>query len=287
MVYYYRSPTAVSTLVAFMTQLHGSLVSSGWEVEFIDSDAIGSGTAEDPAWDTTPVVNTDGGVVVYKMPPIDPMDVEEQAWYVRLRTAWGSNVARPQIRSVTVGTSVDGSGDVSGGPDEFLPAVATATSNNVFFTSATYEHGFFFDLHIAGASHLHIERLRDYAGEEILNELVIFYYNGTTYWSYKINQDGMMPYDYFFMLANNDGVAVTTQVVSTASRDGSTSFVPGPFFPGGDPFHWHPRLACLMPNNEVTSNQDILINIDGGVKTYRAITINLSTTLGRWVVATE
>jgi hypothetical protein len=87
-----------------MTTLHTLLIAEGWEIVAADADAIGSGSLANPAWDKTPVVNSDAGVVVYRM-AATPMTTQ---WYVRLRPRWASGIDRFGFYS-QVATGWDGS----------------------------------------------------------------------------------------------------------------------------------------------------------------------------------
>jgi hypothetical protein len=69
-----------------MTKLHELLIAEGWEIVAADSDAIGTGTLSDPAWDKAFVTNQDAGIVVYRM-SATPMTTQ---WYVRLRARFGA-----------------------------------------------------------------------------------------------------------------------------------------------------------------------------------------------------
>ena len=290
-VLYFRNPDPVGTVVSFMTNLHTRLIASGWTQEYIDADGIGGGTTENPAWDKTPANSTDAGIVVYKMPALDELDTEETEWYIRLRPGWFAATGRPQIRGVTIGTSVDGSGNVSGGPSEYVAQVNTSTTSTISYTISAYKHGFYFASHSASGTSLHIERLSDYEDTELSNHLHMSYHvlaTGAASFYAKIDKDsGSEIYNYAFFLLNYDGAAATVQNTPTTSREGLISYVVGPFAPGGDPLHWHPRLACLIANNEAAANQDFMIQVNGSYRLYRAEPINLSTTFGRRVIATE
>jgi hypothetical protein len=71
-----------------MPKLHALLVAAGWTVEFINSDAIGTGTSGSPAWDKTPAVSTSCGIAIYSM----PLNDHSRAWFVKLEPGWGSSV---------------------------------------------------------------------------------------------------------------------------------------------------------------------------------------------------
>src|SRR5690606_32678165 len=122
------------------------------------SDAIGSSMdPSTPAWDKTPATNTDAGVAVYRMPAND----HATQWFVRLRPGWAANTNRPHMRGVTLGTTHDGSGGISGAGSELAPIVTTSQTDSRQVLIACSEDGFALLLpSTAAAINVIVERAR-------------------------------------------------------------------------------------------------------------------------------
>src|SRR5690606_34209291 len=79
--------------------LHDALVAAGWSVEYLDADAIGSGSEEAPAWDKNFSSSSSVGVAVYRM----PVNGSLTRWYVKPEFGWGTQSTRAMVRSLTIG----------------------------------------------------------------------------------------------------------------------------------------------------------------------------------------
>src|SRR5690606_38531163 len=114
---------------------------AGWTLEYADSDAIGGSVdPSTPAWDKTPATNTNAGIAVYRM----PANGHTTQWFVRVRPGWGGAANRPHMRGMQLGTSHDGSGNLSGGGAELIPDGSSTQLDNREWLAAVSEDGFAF-----------------------------------------------------------------------------------------------------------------------------------------------
>lgn len=270
--------TNSALLTVWMQELHDLLLAAGWTIEYADADAIGGGSSGSPAWDKAPSNNTDAGIAVYRM----PVDGARTRWYVRLRPGWASSTVRGYMRGVTIGTTHDGTGEVTG--TEITSANATASTVNAEFAIAASEAGFAL----------------------ILNPDVVVSAERARLPSDDV-QDGMVVSNAYGI---GNGALVTTvattsfateivlrphQLSSPSIPVGSLEsvYLDGPLIAGpyrlvGNPFLDVPRLFRLVyTGNDFTAGATIEMDVDGGLKTYRLLNTEVSNAYGVFAVATE
>lgn len=256
-----------ATLTAFMTKFHAEAILAGWSIEYADADAIGTGSAGTPAWDKTPATSTDGGIAVYQM-PANGFTTE---WFVRVRPGWALATLRPHMRGLTIGTTHDGSGGVTGGASELVPAVGGNNTDALQYQLSISEDGF--ALVIGGNDGRPVviaERARRSDTGVVTDDMIAF--NSYTTPAHALIRAGVG------LVHSSTPVAFTSFVapasfgagVSLANYD--SSFVPicGPFWVRGRPF-FHGRHAFLLSVADSAINTNRGIFIDGGSKTYRTM----------------
>lgn len=77
--------------------LHDLLIAKGWELQYANADAIGTGTATSPKFDKTPATNTSGGRVTYLM----PLAGQVNRWTVDIEFRWAGQTSAGVIRTTT------------------------------------------------------------------------------------------------------------------------------------------------------------------------------------------
>jgi hypothetical protein len=98
---YTRFNLGIGSLAALGVAIHNALLTAGWTIEFANGDAIGTGSASNPAWTKTPANAASGGVVIYRM----PISGAFTRWYVRFELFWNA-VASPNFVSMSLQTGL-------------------------------------------------------------------------------------------------------------------------------------------------------------------------------------
>lgn len=278
--------TNSALLVDWMTQLQSMLFAKGWTLAYADADAIGSSLdPSTPAWDKEPATTTDAGVAVYQM----PANGHDTQWFVRLRPGWAANTNRPHMRGVQVGTTHDGSGNVSGGSAEAAPTITTSQTDNRQILMAVSEDGFFFTLP-GGASSVNVlvERARRSDTGSVTDDLLVL--NTFSSAAAALARAGVGEVHTVTPIAlgrfNNGTSPTSFGSVSLQNYDGSHVPIVGPFWVRGFPF-FHPRLAFLVNPGDHAVNTDRDLFIDGAARTYRAAGTEQGSNWAVWAVATE
>lgn len=278
--------TDSALLVDWMTQLQSMLFAKGWTLEYADSDAIGgSMDPSTPAWDKTPAANTDAGVAVYRMPAND----HATRWFVRLRPGWAANTNRPHMRGVTLGTTHDGSGAVSGGGSELAPSVSTSQTDNRQVLIASSEDGFALLLPGPAAVNVIVERARRSDTGAITDDVIALntYYNVVSVLARAgVGVVHNHPPLVLGGFGNPSSPGSFGTGVSLENHDASGIPIVGPYWLRGHPF-FHGRLAFLVSTGDHNNNTDRDLHIDGAARTYRVADVNQGSNWAVWAVATE
>lgn len=287
-VHYFGAPagTDSSLLSVWMPKLQELLLDAGWTLEYADSDAIGgSADPSTPAWDKTPAANTDAGVAVYRMPAND----HATQWFVRLRPGWAANANRPHMRGVTIGTTHDGSGGISGAGSELAPNTSTSQTDNRQVLIACSEDGFALLLPGPAAVNVIVERARRSDTGAITDDILALntYSNAVS----VLARAGVgVVHDHpplvlgGFESPSSPGSFGTG--VSLVNHDASDIPIVGPYWLRGHPF-FHGRLAFLVSTGDHNNNTDRDLHIDGAARTYRVAAVNQGSNWAVWAVATE
>ena len=85
-----RYTTGFGSIQTLGTAIHAALILQGWTIEYANADAIGTGSASNPAWTKTPpnAAITSAGIVVYRMPSFSVLN----RWYLQIEFFWAANV---------------------------------------------------------------------------------------------------------------------------------------------------------------------------------------------------
>lgn len=274
------SGSGASTLDVWMPKLDDMLVNdAGWERSFVDSDAIGGGSAGAPAWDKTPSTNTDAGIAVYRMPAND----HTTRWYVRLRPGWGSQTTGSYMRGITIGTTHDGNGGVTGGNSELTPSTLNHANSNMQHMLSVSEDGFALIIQPNHANFVMsiVERARTLNGT-VLDDVIAAMKFGSTVGCHVNASVGQVSADAPLRL-----MAMSGDLPSLEASDATNVAVIGPYFTGGNPLFAPPRLGFFASPQDVLGDSDRELVIDGGSKTYRAATAAAGASLGIWLAAIE
>lgn len=264
------------------TQLHTSLIAAGWTLEFADADAIGTGTATNPAWDKVPAINTDMGRVIYRMsatPRTTP-------WFVEFRQRLGAAVGLREAKFRTAkgqaggvltdpGTSVEWN---SNGNDN----ASTATTPWFFNASAS---GFSFVSAGVQGSVWGVELWRDAAGA--LTDDIAILGSGSNFAAASVIGFGTMTTQQhgavkvrsvdaeysgrpWLSLAQPTTSAAAYANIASMKVDGGLSGAPlGPFL-FGRVLGGLPRHFFLAHPADVTVDLSQAVTVDGGNKNYYA-----------------
>lgn len=278
--------TDSSLLSVWMPKLQELLLDAGWTLEYADADAIGAGSSGSPAWDKTPAVNVDAGVAVYRM----PANGHDTQWFVRLRPGWAANTNRPHMRGVTLGTTHDGSGGISGAGSELAPSAATAVTDNRQVLIAASEDGFALLLPATSAAvNVIVERARRSDTGAITDDvLALNTFSGAA--SVLARAGVGVVHDHPPVVlggfTNSSSPSTFGAAVSLENHDASDIPIVGPYWLRGHPF-FHGRLAFLVSTGDHNNNTDRDLHIDGGAKTYRVAGQDQGANWAVWAVATE
>lgn len=290
-VHYFEAPagTGSSLLSVWMPKLQELLLDAGWTLEYADSDAIGGSVdPSTPAWDKTPAENTDAGVAVYRMPAND----HDTRWYVRLRPGWAAATNRAHMRGVTLGTTHDGSGGISGAGSELAPSVALASTGNRQVLIASSEDGF--ALHLPNATSgtamtVIVERARRSDTGAITDDVLALNTFSSAVSVLARAGVGVVHNHLPVVLGGFTNAAAPVafgSAVSLENHDASDIPIVGPYWLRGHPF-FHGRLAFLVSTGDHNNNSDRDLHIDGSARTYRVAALNQGDNWAVWAVATE
>lgn len=289
-----------STPPITMQALIEVLKEQGWTVEYADANAIGTGSASSPKFDT--VAYSSGasiGVVVVKM----PLNGLSTAWLVRIEPKWGTN-ASGWLMVFATGTGR--AGGVLSDPGTTLTvgsSSSTASNNLEYFISA---HKNEMMVCFPAYSAVQIGRFRTLGGTS-LDDIVILI--TTNYSAYVAGLPAPV-----FNISPNAGVCITRNVSQgeyTASRAlvwghstgatyyagastmtdfaGNYGYPVGPFLMGNGPGGF-PRLMAFFPTGDIPAAlQNFTVTVDGADRLFFVPTGTggLSLSGARWAFAKE
>lgn len=285
-VSYHQNDLGTSGPTVVMPKLTEMLLSSGWEISYVNSDAIGTGTVENPAWDKAYASGVTVGTIIFKIPDIV---VGWPSTYIRLDANWGTATTRWGFTQVSVGNNL-GAGESS----DFFLGGAVITSNPSITVNTTSvhtlsvsEHGFYLRLNSAtNPVTVFFERLRNSFGE-VTDEFLLHVRWGTSSFIKVSPPLGTLQSRCLCLAAVQPTATILTTKTTQSPNYPNATTVVGPYFAGGAPFHPHPRLAVILSDADVTPNSFIPLVVDGGSKQYKVEPNVIGTTTGIFAVATE
>ena len=156
-----RYASGFSSVQSVGTLIHAGLLAQGWDIQFANTGAVGSGNSTSPSWDSTNYANSPAGRVIYRMPAFGVLT----RWFVQIEFFWRQNTVIIDY-NITIGTGVTSGVLLNPGLTYGGNAVTAgmATSNGDSWLSF-WEHGFLFG--VCGASYTFysgFERRRDFSG---------------------------------------------------------------------------------------------------------------------------
>ena len=281
-------PSSGSNLVSnFMPKLTELLLLAGWTQEWINADAIGTGTTALPAWDKTPANSSDAGIVVFRM-PANGLTVQ---WYVCIVPGWNSPVTEVTFRRMYAANAYAGTGELnSGGVGGNVP-LATTTNQQYGHAISVSEDGLIVALHggiggPAAARAIHFERVRNAAGAAT-DDLAVFGYGGSSGNNGRLLvPTGSAVPDAIWSATNvavclawitGVNVGMISNTSTPALKDyatGADSSIVGPFVVGSAGLSSAFRLLVGFAWADGASDGLVEVNIDGGLKTYRMANTN-------------
>lgn len=295
-VQYNRITTNPITIQQIGTTLHQALIAAGWTIEYANADAIGSGSASNPAWSKTPANNTSAGIVIYRMPANGTLF----RWYVEIELLWPLNTIASLAMSVRTGTDHTSGTLLNPSAKWGMNTANSLTSNSGSGDNyvCANEDGFLVALNAATTGWLLLlERLRDLTGA-LQNDLLVMATSNSSNWVQTPNgrvgnavRRGDAPYIEYTprlaaLLAGQDATSAYQNLVTTTRADGN-GFPCGPY-PTSNGLWGLPRLAVLMLADDCTLGQALAINVDGGPKNYFCmVNTNIFPSGCRWLVAQE
>ena len=286
-VHYFEAAaeTGSALLSIWMPKIHELLLGAGWTIEYADADAIGTGSAGEPAWDKTPAVNTDAGVAVYRM----PASSHATRWFVRVRPGWAASTARPHMRGLQVGVTHDGSGTLTGGNAEQTPPVTLSQTNNRAWRMNASEDGFFYYAGIGSTTEVvaYVERIR-LLDESVQDEVIALNRYALPRGDFVSATAGVTDWEgKYVILAANGALSTSVESIDAFCPYADAWVFQGPYWLFGNPLTGLPRLWRQAPLSHVRANDSVMVNVDGGLKTYKAFSSEFSAMYGVIVVATE
>lgn len=124
---YHTYPTGTGSLAAWGQKLHDLLIAAGWELQYANANAIGTGTASSPKWDAvTAATNTSAGLATYRM----PLAGLTNRWVVQIELHWTTTTSTFGIRTTTAQAVNTGTGALT------LPGTTYGPNGQVAHTTA-------------------------------------------------------------------------------------------------------------------------------------------------------
>ncbi|UQN05438.1 hypothetical protein [Deinococcus sp. QL22] len=261
-------PNNASSAALIMSKLHELLIAKGWEIQWANAAAIGTGTAANPKWDTTPAVSTSAGIASYLM----PLAGLTNRWVVTVEMAWAAgSVLIPLFYSTTaqsVSTStgvMTGAGRRNGGSfGQFNAGQAhvTVSEYGFAFTNAGLWHG--------------VERRRqitntysdDLTSHQFSTAGNVGFANGARNlcrnWT-----TGEYGEDALAFLGTYATTALTSgdNIATLSSGDGNVGFPAGPITTSNGLGGVLRHVQCFRPNDSVVGI-DQAITVDGQTRLY-------------------
>lgn len=276
-----KSPT--KTFAQAMLALQGLLFDAGWTIAYADATAIGTGSAESPAWDATPANGQPLGKAIYVM----PANGFTRQWYVQLNLRWSASSTTMWEVRVTVGTGESGGTLLGAGQEHFRGSNGTVDSSLEVLLAAS-EDGFAWVVASANWASagfvISVERARTLAG--VVEEDLIHQGFSALGSVPDSTPDGASarhrasdgfeyaPKNWAVLGCTNDDfdswLAVASQPGFT-DADGAGGYAIGPFATSGK-LAGVPRLISYMMPADVVSNSDHPISVDGAIRLYRTPT---------------
>lgn len=265
-----------ATVQNIMTQAHTTLTASGWELVYADADAIGTGTASNPAWSKAPTATTNAGRVIYRMPATAGYATR---WCVQITPVWGSATTRAEL-ALTTATDATSAGVLTNPSGEIrTSSVASgANTDSIEWYVSAYEHGLLLALHKATTGWMVcVERRRRLDGT-VLDDLTT-YISGVTPSNPVVGSlsnagNGASltrtasgtTYDPFLWAVL--AASVGTAPPNTLNRmDGATGIPQGPFNVSGGTAGT-PRLFLFLAPNDTPLGVDTTVYADGAERGY-------------------
>lgn len=273
-----------STIQNMMTQLHTNLVAAGWEIVYADADAIGTGTASNPAWSKTTATSVSAGLVIYRMPLVTGFPTR---WCLQLNPKWGSIAGLAQLYARTAMDATSGGVLTSPGTEFYVQGNSTNNASTEWYVS-TYEHGMLLALPVTNAGWLlGVERRRRLDGT-LMDDLTAYVataaagsalssLGGATGWATGAAQArsvaaGESAAQRWAIFAASDG----TEPYTLNRMDGATGIPQGPINVSGGTAGM-PRLFAFLPTNDSTVGVDSSLFVDGSSRAYHvASAVNLT-----------
>ncbi|RJF74898.1 hypothetical protein D3875_02575 [Deinococcus cavernae] len=280
-----------STVQNIYTTLHTVLILAGWELVYADADAIGTGTAANPAWSKAPTTGAAAGLVIYRMPAMSGFATR---WCVEIKPMWATSATLQKVQ-FRLGTDATAGGVLSS-PGSTIEAGSGNNSggNNTSSTEwyvAAYEHGLLVALPgAAGAvGYLGAIERRRRLDDTILDDLTAFLCSSNASGvAFGASSNGWSSGSTRTRLAQGGEIDAANWVVmktganavpSTLNRmDGATGIPAGPFSVSGG-MAGFPRLFMLVAPNDAPPNVDVTRFVDGSNHAYLPATSLSSTFL--------
>lgn len=279
--------------------LSAMLEAAGWAREYIDADAIGTGTAAAPKWDAvTPAASAVAGRAIYSM----PLNGHSRSWYVQMSPDWFAAGDEPSWR-FRVGTGIDGSNQLTGaGSPLAVGSDATSSITGQVYVNAS-EDGFAL-VHCAAAAVAHraflLERARDVDGV-VLDDLICWglgnnVASDTTWPDVSVTSSPItavygMAVGYTAAAGLQElGVAAShvyngLSTNTTTGGDGETNIPVGPIVISPQ-VRGYPRLALVVSPADGVEGTQHAVFVDGSVRIYQTADDN-GVCLGYLLMATE
>lgn len=269
--------------------LHSLLIAAGWTLEYADADAIGTGTAENPAWDKEYASASLAGRAVYRMPANGTLP----RWYVRIEPGWGTSSTRVAASRFALGTGHDGSGTLTGITYEGTPSSPAATTSSAAVQMAASEDGFFVGWMIVTIPvFLLVERLRD-ADDALYEEMLAFQNTGSA----ASNNVAVIVSPTVGLTYGQTALVLGGWIGSTSpgvigagtieSSDGASAPIAGFWMPCSFGLSAPPRIAFFGAAADHSPNTLYNRQIDGALRAYKAAPVPQGVVYITWLVATE
>lgn len=273
-----------STVQNMMTQLHTTLIAAGWEIVHANADAIGTGTASNPAWTKTPAVSASAGIVTYRMPLVSGYPTR---WVAQIEAAWTTATAITWGVRVTWATDSSSGGVLTGAGTPHLATAAVSSASTNQTSTEWYiiadEHNVLIALHAAGSGWLYSGGRRRRLDGTILDDLSTYATIALTGSPASISVGGVTGAVQGIAMSRTATSESTAQrwvvfadsaggVPYTLNRmDGATGIPQGPINVSGGTAGM-PRLFAFLPSNDAVAGVDSSLYVDGATRAYHVTT---------------
>ncbi len=261
-------PSNGATVALLGTKLHEFLIAKGWEIQWANAAAIGTGTATNPKWDATPTISTSAGIVSY----LSPLAGLTNRWTINIELAWGSSSVAGAILYTQTAQGINTSTGMltnAGRRNGWTMPAFNAGQHHVTVS----EYGFA----VVGAGQWHGVERRRLIGNSYVDDLISHQFTvsspiGFTTGGRNVVRNwatGEYGEDFLVFLTGLSSASVSggADISTLSSGDGNVGYPAGPMSNSNGLGGMLRHVQCFRPNDSIVGI-DQAIDIDGQQRLY-------------------